>query len=135
MIKLSFPFLIIAVLSCSSPTANTRGNANNLYGQWMLRSIAGGINGNEQKIDTASQKTILTLNENNTATEIHNDSLVWTDKFSIEKRKSIHSLDSINFIIYEKNHSPDAIEHLVKDSLVLGDNMVDGFTRFYTRFR
>lgn len=107
-------------------------DATVLFSQWLLRNYSGGLDGKRHVVNTESDRMVLKYDANYIAALTHNDTLLWSDKFSIEKGKSIYSADSLDFIIY-KNKTPDVIIYLSGDTLVLGDNMVDGYESLYSK--
>ncbi len=140
-IKRIFLSLLVASIGilwfsdCKSPTSSNQSpnHSISIYAEWMFRSISGGIEGKTYIVDTNLNKTVLTFNSNHIATIVHNDTLLWSGVFLIEKRKSIYSADSLDFIIYQNGSHPDVIIYISYDSLVLGDNWFDGCTSTYTK--
>ena len=125
-------FLCAVILGgCNSAI---RENLNSeLYGKWILVIVSGGIAGDINNINTEIERHILEFNENNLVFYFYNDSLVSTNNFSIEKRRSIYSADELDFIIYENQQAPVAIAYLSQDTLTLADNYYDGYTKVYIK--
>lgn len=117
---------------CQSPTEPHQ--IDPLYGNWLLKVVSGGFAGIVDTLDTSKERNILSFLNENTAIFSHNDSILWQRNYHIEKRKSIYSLDSLRFIIYEnKPLHPRVITYLNNDTLNLADNMYDGYGQMYVR--
>jgi hypothetical protein len=126
-------FLLSNSLGCDSPTA-ADGN-HDIKGRWLLRSISGGFGGTTEIVDSNDEWTIVSYNADQVATTIHNDTLLWSNTFRIEKRKSIYFSEPKDFIVYEKQFDPEVVLYVTRDTLILGDNMYDGFSRIFSRLQ
>ena len=94
---------------------------------------SGGFAGITEVIDTKKDRYVLNYNPNNTAVAFYNDTLMWAAYYRIEKKKSIYSTDDSYTIVYENKHFSEVITYISVDTLSLGDNYVDGFSKLYTR--
>jgi hypothetical protein len=104
-----------------------------IYGEWILVNVSGGITGEIRDIDTETDRHILVLSEDNTISYSQNNSLISSGKFRIEKRKSIYSDKPMDFIIYADKKPPEVIIKFSGDTLGIADNNYDGFTNIYIR--
>lgn len=132
MNKLCF-YLVILSFGWGCNSATEEDDNSFLYGEWMLVNVSGGIAGDINEVNTETETHTLQFSDDNSTTYFYNDSLVSTNKFHLEKRKSIYSADELNFIIYKKQQPPDVITYLSLDTLALADNYYDGYTRLYIK--
>ena len=130
-------FFIIAVLvACETPTEIQQGN--NLFGKWQLKVISGGFAGINDTLDIAEDNYVISFKYGNKFSSYYNDTLTVEGKFKVKKAKTIFSQDSleiINYYDYNVNVKieDDVISYLKRDTLILGDNYVDSFSRLYIR--
>jgi hypothetical protein len=129
---ISLIFLGVAII-CSCKSVRKEIYNSNLYGEWMLVNLSGGIAGEINEINTEVEKHILMFGEDNSITHFYNDSLISKTLFLIEKRKSIYYTEEIDFIIFENEENAEAITYLSKDTLIISDNFYDGYTKVYIR--
>lgn len=129
-IKIIILILFSFLLGCETPT-ESQSNPE-IYGEWLLKIISGGIAGKIDTLNISTDKYVLSFYDN-LATYSYNDKLLWTSAFNITKGKSIYSSDSLFFIFYSNDIQPDVILYLSKDSLILGDNAYDGYARLFTK--
>ena len=123
---------VAVVCGCNSAIKETYNS--DLYGEWILVNVSGGIAGDINDINTETERHILKINDNNSVSYFYNDSLVSTNNFSVDKRRSIYSADEMDFIIYENQQSPEVVSYLSQDTLTLSDNNYDGYTKVYKKF-
>jgi len=123
----------VILISCGQSNINNEESPSQIYGEWILVNVSGGITGEIRDIDTETNKNILVFTKDNTVSYSHNDSLISSIKFHIEKRKSIFSVDDMDFIVYRNKKPPEVIFKLSKDTLGIADNNYDGFSNIYTR--
>ena len=130
--KLHYIILCVILISCSQSITD-KNTPPQLYGRWILVNVSGGIAGDINDIDAVTDKHILVFAKNNSVSYSYNDSLISTNKFHIEKGKSIYSVDEMDFIVYKNNNPPEVIFKLSNDSLVIAENNNDGFSSIYIR--
>lgn len=132
--KLRYIILSGILISCSQSITD-KNTPPQLYGHWILVNVSGGFAGEINDVDTTADKHILVFAEDNTVSYSYNDSLISTNKFHIEKRKSIYSVDEMDFIVYKNNYPPGVIFKLSNDTLGIADNNNDGLSSIYIRRR
>ncbi len=120
------------MISCSQSNINN-DSPSPLYGEWILVNVSGGFAGKINDVDTLTDKHILVFTNDNTVSYSYNDSLISSSTFHIEKRKSIYSVDDMDFIVYRNKKPPEAIFKLSNDTLGIADNYHDGFSNIYIR--
>lgn len=117
------------MLACSDADSN---NAKLLKGQWRWVSSGGGIAGEVLTPQTEGHSAKLVF-DGKQATFFKNNKQVGNSKYQLQKRVSIYFEEKKDFIVYDKKRMPDVIVYLVTDTLVLGDNLFDGYTSVYIR--
>ena len=132
MFKFLYLCFSIILISCAQSNINNN-SPSPLYGEWILVNVSGGFAGKINDVDTLTNKQILIFAENNTVSYSHNDSLIGSNKFHIEKRKSIYAVDDMDFIVYGNKKPPEVIFKLSKDTLGITDNDYDSFSSLYIR--
>ena len=100
--KLDCIILSVILISCSQSITD-KNTPPQLYGRWILVNVSGGFAGEINDVDTTTDKHILVFTKDNSVSNSYNDSLISTNKFYIEKRKSIYSVDEMDFIVYKNN--------------------------------
>ena len=133
MYKLPYIILGVIIISCSQSNINNEDSPFQIYGEWILVNVSGGITGDIRDIDTKTDKHILVITEDNTISYSHNNSLISSGKFRIEKRKSIYSEKPMDLIVYANKKPPEVIIKFSGDTLGIADNHHDGFTNIYIR--
>ncbi|VAX28240.1 hypothetical protein MNBD_IGNAVI01-968 [hydrothermal vent metagenome] len=134
--KVSFVLLIPILAACETPTETKKGN--DIFGQWQLKVISGGFAGISDTLDISKDNYIISFKYGNKFSRYYNDTLTIEGKFKVKKAKTIFSSDSLNIIEYYDysvniNIENDVIGYLANDTLIIGDNYVDGFSRLYKR--
>ena len=132
MNKLLYLISGVILIGCSQSNINN-DSPSQIYGEWILVNISGGIKGDIKDIDTETDRHILVLTEDNTISYSQNNSLISSGKFRIEKRKSIYSEKPMDFIVYANKKPPEVIVKFSGDTLGIADNNYDGFTNIYIR--
>jgi len=127
-------YLIFGVILISCSQSNVKiESSSKIYGEWILVNVSGGFAGEINDVDTLTDKHILVITEDKTVSYSYNDSLISTGRFHIEKRKSIYSVDDMDFMIYKNKKPPEVIFKLSNDTLGIADNNYDGFSNIYIR--
>jgi len=132
MHKLLFISFCLILISCGQSNINN-DSPSQIYGEWILVNVSGGFAGEIRDVDTETDKHVLEITEDNILNYSYNDSLISSSKFHIEKRKSIYSVDDMDFMIYENKKPPEVIFKLSNDTLGIADNYHDGFSNIYIR--
>ena len=86
MNKLIYLILGAILISCSQSKMDN-DSPSKFYGEWILVNVSGGITGEIRDIDTETDKHILVLEADNTISYSHNNALISSSKYRIEKRK------------------------------------------------
>jgi len=133
MNKILYIIFGVILISCSQSNINNEESPSQIYGEWILVNVSGGITGEIRDIDTETNKHILVFTKDNSVSYSHNDSLISSSNFRIEKRKSIYSVDDMDFIVYRNKKPPEVIFKLSHDTLDIADNNYDGFSNIYIR--
>jgi hypothetical protein len=133
MCKLLYIIIGAILIGCGQSKINNEESPSQIYGEWILVNVSGGITGDIRDIDTETDKHILIITKDSTISYSHNNSLVSSSKFRIEKRKSIYSPDEMDFIVYGNKKPPEVISKFSGDTLGIADNHYDGFTNIYIR--
>lgn len=131
-LNIIFIVCLFFAAGCQSPTEPRQ--IDPLYRNWLLKVTGGGLGGRIDTIDTSKEKWVLSILNEKTIIYSYNDGILWQSNYHIEKRKSIYSVDSLRFIIYENESMfPTVITYLNNDTLDLADNMYDGYGSMYVR--
>lgn len=133
MHKLLYALFGVILINCSQSNIKNEESPSKIYGEWILVNVSGGFAGKIEEIDTLNNKHILIIEEDNTVSYSHNDSLISSSKFRIEKRKSIYSVEAMDFIVYANKKPPKVIIKFSGDTLGIADNNYDGFSNIYIR--
>ncbi|RYZ95557.1 MAG: hypothetical protein EOP47_25625 [Sphingobacteriaceae bacterium] len=131
-----FLSIILFTASCKKENVNTKkevNNPDNIYGKWHWVSSSGGIAGLTETPKTAGYTMGVDYNRNNVFRRYKNGDVINSAKFTIVKTKGVFGMDSTYVIKY----TPDNFDHVVitakRDSLVLTDNISDGYTTLYIK--
>lgn len=128
------------VMSCKSdPTAQSENPNNNnpqsitLYAKWLWRQTSGGISGGTT-VANDSVRGIAEFTETGNYLQFRNDTLKATHTFVKSKQKTMYSQDSLEILFLDGlKYQYLVIIKLTKDSLTLGDDLIDGFVSEYTK--
>ena len=129
MNKVFFITCFCFLFACSQ---GDNSNSKLLKGEWRWASSGGGIAGEVLTPQTEGHSAKLVF-DGKQATFYRNNNQVGNSKYQLQKRKSIYFEENKDFIVYDKKRMPDVIIYLVPDTLVLGDNLFDGYTSVYIR--
>ncbi|RVT97258.1 hypothetical protein EOD41_19020 [Mucilaginibacter limnophilus] len=126
--------ILFVIVACSKQILNSNSSVYNgqLDGKWNWRRSTGGFAG-----QTITQETLrYTMGIRFAADSVYmlrNDSIKDRDQYTISRGKSIISPDSVNIIQYNAGHINQVIVSVTADTLVLADNVNDGYTSVYVR--
>jgi hypothetical protein len=121
----------------SSPTNENASTTNNtsIFNNWLLRQTSGGITGTTISIPEGT-KMVLSVGMDSIYREYRNDTLVFQDGFTIRPAVSIFSADSLPVIDFNTSKRFNfVVLHLMNDTLVLAENIYDGYNYLYTRIK
>ncbi len=112
--------------------ANIGFDKKMLSGRWEWQSSTGGFAGNTITPEKEGYTQSLRFSDNKVAL-YKNDSLKWETGYSITRGSSIYSQEKANLIKYDNGYLPKVILKVSQDSLVLADNVYDGYSSLYLR--
>jgi ADP-glucose pyrophosphorylase len=126
-------FSLLALNCHSNPTNTNSSSTTSLTGQWRWISTSGGISGGVIKPSNNNKQTLL-ITSDSLYNEYRNDTLTFSDQFTIIKAKTIYSIDSLNVIDFHTSKRFNlSVLRLAVDTLVLGDNVFDGYIYEYSK--
>ncbi|RYY34392.1 MAG: hypothetical protein EOP46_13595 [Sphingobacteriaceae bacterium] len=130
----SFILLIFISVSCSKQIINNNSSVYNrqLEGKWNWIRSTGGFAGH-----TISQETLrytMGIQFKNDSVLLYRDGkITQRHKFAIIKGRSIFTTDSAHIIKYADGGIDQVIQKVNADTLVLADNVNDGYTLTYIK--
>lgn len=130
----SIMILILLFSSCDDNGIDALHRSNGLIGEWKWLESCGGFAGQCHTPESTGDTKTIEFTADSTYRMILNDSLILESPFHIQKSKSIYSEDSTEVIIYDK-HSIRQSFSINNDSLILNDEVYDGFQNFYKRIK
>lgn len=134
MKKLTVLLLMFCAVSACKTEKILSGRDNAaLYGKWKWVQSTGGFAGKTITPQSAGYQSSVEFKKDNTVLVYRNDSLTNKAKFTLTKTKTIFSTDSAYVIHYEPEMMEEAIIKATKDTLVLADNVYDGFAKTYVK--
>ncbi|RYD92242.1 MAG: hypothetical protein EOP54_21160 [Sphingobacteriales bacterium] len=136
MKSLLIALLIVGAASCKKENVNnskTPADPEKMYGKWTWVSSMGGFAGKTTTPQSAGYQAGIEFKRDKTVSFYRNDTLTNTAEFNLAKGKSIFSADSAYIIKYKPDAMDQAIIKTKTDTLILADNVYDGFTITYVR--
>jgi len=106
-----------------------------VFGKWQWVSTSGGFAG--KTITPASEKynQRLEFTHDGTYKKYKNDSLVDGKNFSFSQSKSIHGLKQVWIISFDESSLKMAVLFLGPDTMILNEQVYDGFSHTYVRIK
>lgn len=139
LMALVIAILVVVGMSCSRSSSPVQGEFAAEHGAWGWLHATGGPNNEELDIDSVSFLRVLYFTDLQTVEFYHIEKTeMFTEPdyvvgYSVEW-ENVDS-DRVRVLRYENNfHVPQIIEFPGRDSLVLTDLVVDGYTHTYIRF-
>ena len=136
MKSLVYLLMIFCAASCKKENVKVKNpdvDLSKIYGKWNWVNSTGGIAGLTITPKTAGYNMSVEYRINKSVYFFRNDTLQNQAKFAIVKGNSIFSVDPAYIIKYD----PDGMDHVIikakKDTLILADNVNDGFTILYVK--
>ena len=131
-----FLFVLTAYLitDCESYPINPAPAKYQLVGEWLWLSRTGGITGGTITPNEGTKQTIK-FSPDSLYSVYSNDSLIYRYNFNMQKKRTIYSVDSLDVICFQSMSMSGqrVILRLTYDTLMLGDNLVDGYTYLYKK--
>jgi hypothetical protein len=129
-------FMLLSASTCKKEQENPDFKKQ-LIGKWRYVGQTGGFAGKTEKADPAVV-TVLEFKKNNTILRSENDQVKLQGSYQLSRLKSIYSGQEENAVQFDAAADPQnkgSIVTLKNDSLIIADNVYDGFTATYTRAR
>jgi hypothetical protein len=129
-------FMLLSASTCKKEQENPDFKKQ-LIGKWRYVGQTGGFAGKTEKADPAVV-TVLEFKKNNTFLRSENDQVKLQGSYQLSRLKSIYSGQEENAVQFDAAADPQnkgSIVTLKNDSLIIADNVYDGFTATYTRAR
>lgn len=127
--------LLVALISsaCAGDADRTPDSviSSDLIGHWRLVVSCGGIAGDCIYADSAGENRIMVLSPSGDFYETVNDSVVVEGEFQIERRKWRINDEVSECLSVDAASVNRCVIRVTEDSLILGDDFVDGFTYTY----
>ncbi|MCD8739660.1 hypothetical protein LT679_03510 [Mucilaginibacter roseus] len=129
--------IVLTFFSCKTAKLSVEAgkvSRANLKGQWDWKKTTGGFAGITTTPETA--RYILHIEfKDNELLFYKNDAITQRYHFSLIKDKTIYSMDSLYIIKPDNAESaiPLVVTKMVKDTIVLADNVNDGFSSTYVK--
>ncbi len=127
---------VLILLSCKSPLpVESDGVTNPIYGDWLWYKTSGGIGGSVYTPDPGI-RTVMSLVSDGSYLVHVNDTLRHAARFTLTRGFSIYSRDSADVLtVLDSSRTTSWIVVHLSDTLMLGDNLVDGWEMCYARVR
>ncbi|MGE5431085.1 MAG: hypothetical protein ACM3QX_08425 [Syntrophomonadaceae bacterium] len=126
-------FIICAFIFSSCYDVTAPEEEKLLFGSWILVRISGGIAGQTTNVNPEEGRKVV-FTERGSVSYYSKDVLVRSTAFTVKKGKSIYSTEEKNFIHFaDMPDMPMVIMSVSRDTLMLADNMYDGFSFTYLK--
>lgn len=134
-ISILFLLGLAAIVSCKSTNLQNGadGGYKALLGKWSWVQSTGGFAGKTTTPQTEGHTSQLEFKAGNTVSAYMDGSLTKIIKFDLAKGHSIFSVDSVYILRYQADGLDQAVLKTTKDTLILADNVNDGFTKTYVK--
>lgn len=123
---------IAVLLNCQNP--NEFLEKNDIEGTWQLRLKSGGFAGICDTLDISCENHVMIF-DHNYVSFFYNDSLEWEGCYYLMNETPINSSEIKEVIYYDYDRLNDVITYQKNDTLILSENVIDGFIRTYVRIR
>lgn len=125
----------VFIISCEHSTS-TKTDSEQLHGSWQWIKTEGGYSGtggpnNTPQADGYTARTI--FKPEGVAQFFRNDTLINQSNYSIIKDTSHSQVINLLHLAENENYLDRRIDFRGNDSLILSDNVIDGFYVFYIR--
>lgn len=127
----------VFTLSCEQSTS-TQTDSEQLHGSWQWVKTSGGFTGTggpNNTPETAGYTLITIFKPEGIAQFFRNDKLINQSKYSIIKDTSYSQVINLLHLTGNENYLDQRIDFRGNDSLILSDNVIDGFYVFYVRIK
>jgi hypothetical protein len=131
--------VIVLFLSCSvsSDSSSIVDESPPLFGSWNWVESSGGIAGMVETPSTTGHTRSLQFEKNGIYRQYTDSLLSISSTFSVKKDRTIFSQDSLPCLVIAEQPAhtilPQAILKLTTDSLLLAENVYDGFSHLCLR--
>jgi hypothetical protein len=128
--------ILIAIIACKT-ISEQPSIENSLIGQWKFTSTSGGFAGKTTQSDPANP-IILTFKKDGSYSKTKNADTIEQSTYEFTRAKSIYSGQEENAIRLGPLSSSKIDTYIItikKDTLILADNVYDGFTSGYLRIK
>ena len=134
MKKIAVAALVLLASACSKQVLQKNGTRSGLQGRWDWVEATGGLIGH--RITPATQGFSATVKFKNDSVYMYrNDTLQQADRYTIIKKRTIYSTDSLEVLHFAAAGYDRVIMRLKQDTLVLADNYYDGYSWLYVKHK
>ncbi len=113
-----------------TPSGDVRDAPAQLFGQWRLVSVSGGIVGNGYPFTPGTD--FVTFNQNATFSRVERGQAT-QGTYSVTSRSTIFSESKSPVVTYSTTTQPEIVTQISDTELVLSDESTDGYLRRYER--
>lgn len=126
---------LVAFASCK--TSHIQGGANSPYkallGKWRWVQSTGGFAGKTTTPQAEGHTMHIEFKADTSVIIYRDDAVTGKAKFEVVKGRTIFSQDSAYLLKFQPQMIDEAILKVTKDTLVLADNVHDGFGKTYVK--
>jgi len=126
---------ILFVLSCEDSIIQTEeydSDNKKIIGRWNWVQSNGGFAGVTETPESEGYTSYFIFKEDRTLEIYKNDTLKYQYIYTLSKEKTIFSIDSLPVIMFG-DHVAWLYSFQTEDTLILNDNICDGFSHTYSR--
>ena len=132
-IRIAFLWLLVLAACSDQPTGFDNSPSALIVGDWQLLHSSGGFTG-RMSYPGEGVFIIKSFSDDGFYVQTLNDSVTASGEYSIQKDKTIYSLDSLDVIVVKNVVFPKmVIRYLTRDSLLLSDGAHDGYSSLFKR--
>ncbi|MGE5354452.1 MAG: hypothetical protein ACM3P0_20380 [Acidobacteriota bacterium] len=129
----AFLFIVCAIFFSSCYDVNAPEEEKLLFGNWILVRVSGGLAGQTTEVGPEEGRKVV-FTEGGSVSYYSKGSLERSTTFVVKKGKSIYSTEEKSIIHFaDRPELPMVIMKADKDTLILADNMYDGFSFTYMK--
>jgi hypothetical protein len=133
--------LVYSILFCSFFSFAQKSEIKKLNGKWKWIETSGGFGGMIQSPKTEGYSMTIAFAKKNSFKEWKNKDCLHTYRYDLLKGKSVREGEEVYLIYFrdQKTKSEKALPvsygFIGKDTLILSENVHDGFSRTYVRIK
>jgi hypothetical protein len=133
--------LVYSILFCSFFVIAQKAEIKMLNGKWQWIETSGGFGGMIQSPKTEGYSMIIAFGKKNNFKEWKNSDCLHSYRYKLLKGKSLKEGEEVYIVYFNDQKTklekalPVSFSFIGKDTLLLVENVHDGFTRTYVRMK